>query len=62
MSYKNSLFDNIDGIGKKLKINLLSFFGSIDNIKSASLSDLKKTPGVGENMAKKIYREFNKIV
>ena len=42
MSYKNSLFDNIDGIGKKLKMNLLSYFGSIDNIKSASLSDLKK--------------------
>ena len=62
ISYKNSLFDNIDGIGKKLKTSLLSYFGSIDNIKSASLSDLKKTPGVGEQMAKKIYREFNKIV
>ena len=62
MGYKNSLFDNIDGIGKKLKMNLLSYFGSIDNIKSASLSDLKKTPGIGEQIAKKIYREFNKIV
>ena len=62
IGYKHSLFDDIDGIGKKLKTNLLSYFGSIDNIKSASLSDLKKTPGVGEQMAKKIYREFNKIV
>ena len=62
IGYKNSLFDNIDGVGKKLKTSLLSYFGSIDNIKSASLSDLKKTPGVGEQMAKKIYREFNKIV
>ena len=62
IGYKNSLFDNIDGIGKKLKMNLLSYFGSIDNIKSASLSDLKKTPGIGEQIAKKIYREFNKIV
>ena len=61
-SYKNSLFDEIDGIGKKLKINLLSYFGSIDNIKTASLSDLKKTPGIGEQIAKKIYRKFNKIV
>ena len=56
-----SLFNDIDGIGKKLKTNLLSYFGSIDNIKSASLTDLKK-PGIGEQMAKKIYREFNKIV
>ena len=37
-------------------------FGSIENIKSASLSDLKKTPGIGKGMAIKIYREFNKIV
>ena len=62
IGYKHSLFDDIDGIGKKLKTNLLSYFGSIDNIKSASLSDLKKTPGIGEQIAKKIYREFNKIV
>jgi len=62
MGYKHSLFNDIDGIGKKLKTNLLSYFGSIDNIKSASLTDLKKTPGIGEQMAKKIYREFNKIV
>ena len=62
IGYKYSLFNDIDGIGKKLKTNLLSYFGSIDNIKSASLTDLKKTPGIGEQMAKKIYREFNKIV
>ena len=62
ISYKNSLFNDISGIGKKLKTNLLSYFGSIDNIKSASLSDLKKVPGIGGEMAKKIYREFNKIV
>ena len=40
LSYQKSLFDGIDGIGKKLKNNLLSYFGSIENIKSASLSDL----------------------
>lgn len=62
LSYQKSLFDGIDGIGKKLKNNLLSYFGSIENIKSASLSDLKKTPGIGKGMAIKIYREFNKIV
>ena len=50
------------GIGKKIKENLLNHFGTLENIKSASLSDLKKTPGIGPLIANKIYREFNKVV
>ena len=61
IGYKHSLFDDIDGIGKKLKTNLLSYFGSIDNIKSASLSDLKKHLE-SENKWQKNLQEFNKIV
>ena len=57
-----SIFDKINGVGKKTKYNLLSYFGSIENIKSASLTDLKKAPGVGTHIAQQIYREFNKIV
>ncbi len=59
---RSSSFDNIDGIGKKIKKNLLNHFGTLENIKSASLSDLKKTPGIGPLIANKIYREFNKVV
>ncbi len=59
---KSSSFDNINGIGKKIKKNLLNHFGTLENIKSASLSDLKKTPGIGPLIADKIYREFNKVV
>ena len=61
ISYKNSLFNDISGIGKKLKTNLLSYFGSIDNIKSASLSDLKKVPGIGGEMAKKFTGSLIKL-
>ena len=50
----------IKGIGKKTKSNLLNFFGTIANIQSASLADLKKVEGIGVNTAKKIYNEFNK--
>ena len=59
---KNSTFDQITGIGKKTKYNLLNYFGTIENIQSASLVDLKKVEGIGSETAKKIYKEFNKIV
>ena len=59
---KSSSFDQITGVGKKTKYNLLNYFGTIENIQSASLADLKKVEGVGPETAKKIYREFNKIV
>ncbi|MDC3091146.1 excinuclease ABC subunit UvrC [Rickettsiales bacterium] len=56
---KQSIFDNIVGIGSKTKRILLSHFGSIENIKSAGIRDLEGAPGVGKKMAKKIYEEFN---
>ena len=59
---KNSSFDQIKGVGKRTKYNLLNYFGTIENIQSASLVDLKKVEGIGSETAKKIYKEFNKIV
>ena len=61
-SFKNSLFDEITGIGKKTKNLLLSYFGTIDNIKTAGEEDLKKVPGIGIKTAARIYKEFNKNV
>ena len=55
----NSIFDNIGGVGRKTKKNLLSYFGSIDNIKTAGIKDLENVQGVGKAMATKIYKEFN---
>ena len=59
---KNSAFDQITGVGKKTKYNLLNYFGTIENIQCASLVDLKKVKGIGSETAKRIYKEFNKIV
>ena len=61
-SLKSSLFDHLNGVGKKTKTLLLSYFGTIDNIKTSGIEDLKKVPGIGIKMAEKIYKEFNKNV
>ena len=60
LQIKNSIFDEISGIGVKAKKNLLSHFGSIGSIKKAGIKDLENTPGIGKIMAKKIYDEFNR--
>ena len=59
-AFRNSIFDNIVGIGRKTKLILLSYFGTIENIKTAGVSDLKKVPNIGIKTAEKIYKEFNK--
>ena len=59
---RTSVFDKINGVGNKTKSDLLNFFGSIENIKTASLDDLRKAPGIGKKTAINIYKEFNKIV
>ncbi len=50
-----SSLDGIDGLGPKLKTNLIRHFGGVDKVKDASLEDLKSAPGIGESKAKKIY-------
>ena len=51
----SSSIDGIDGVGPKLKIELIRFFGGLDKISQASLEDLKSAPGIGERKAEKIY-------
>ena len=42
ISMQKSVFDNIAGVGDKVKVDLINFFGSIENIKTASLEELKR--------------------
>ncbi len=51
----SSSLDRIDGLGPKLKLNLIRYFGGIDKVCEASLDDLKCAPGIGEYKAKKIH-------
>ena len=54
-----SSLDDIKGIGKKRKINLLKEFGSIDNIKNASVDELLKVEGMSKNSAQNVYDFFH---
>lgn len=55
----HSELDKISGIGKERRKRLLKYFGSIKQIKEASISDLMQVDGVGEEMAREIYTFFH---
>tara|TARA_B100000902_G_C27041531_1_gene779562 strand:- start:199 stop:393 length:195 start_codon:yes stop_codon:yes gene_type:complete len=57
-SIKSSL-DELSGIGAVRKKLLLRYFGSIEQIKRASINDLCEVSGIGKNIAKSIYREIH---
>lgn len=54
---KSSL-DEIKGIGPKKKQELLKKFGSVEAIKKANIDEIIKTPGINEELAKKIKEEL----
>ena len=56
----SSIFDEIPGIGAKRKKLLIIKFGSLENIKKASLKDLKILKGIPENIAKKVFNFFHR--
>jgi len=50
----NSQIDKISGIGPKRRKILLKHFGSIKNLKQASMEDIIQLPGIPEHLASKI--------
>lgn len=54
-----SSLDNIVGIGKKRKVALLKEFGSIDNIKKASVDQLAKIDGMNQKTAENVYNYYH---
>ena len=55
---KKSELDNISGIGKRKKENLLKHFKSVKNIKKASLEELMEVDLIGESQALEIIKYF----
>ena len=53
-SIKKSSLDNIKGVGPKKRKDLINFFKSIQSIKTASVNDLSKVPGISIKLAKEI--------
>ena len=59
-SLTKSSLDDIPGVGEKRKKALLSYFKSIEDIKSASVEELSKVEGLNKNVAENIYDYFRK--
>ena len=57
-SIKSSL-DDLSGIGVVRKKMLLRYFGSLEQIKRASIDDLSEVSGIGKSTAELIYKELH---
>lgn len=55
-----SVLDEIDGVGPARRNALLGHFGSVENIKKATLEELAAAPGITEKVAQAVYDKFHK--
>lgn len=53
-----SILDDIPNIGSKRKMNLLSHYKTVDNIKKASLDELESVEGMNKKSAKSVHEFF----
>tara|TARA_X000000368_G_scaffold226576_1_gene178822 strand:+ start:4137 stop:5978 length:1842 start_codon:yes stop_codon:yes gene_type:complete len=53
-----SALDSLEGVGPKRKKLLIRYFGSVEQIKRASIIDLINIPGLGKKTAKSIYNQL----
>ena len=53
----SSPLENIPGIGKKRRLLLLKQFGSLENIRNASVEKLIALPGITRSLAEKLRTE-----
>lgn len=53
-----SVLDQIEGVGEGRKTSLLKKFGSIDEIRKASLEELENTDKINKKVAESIYKFF----
>ena len=57
-SIKSSL-DALNGIGTVRKKMLLRYFGSLEQIKRASIDDLSEVSGIGKSTAESVYKQLH---
>lgn len=55
-----SPLEKIHGIGKKRRLELLRYFGSIDNIRKASVDDIIKIKGFNKKVAERLLEEVGR--
>ncbi len=54
-----SELDTIKGVGSEKKFLLLKMFGSVENLRKASVEKLQQVPGIGEKTARYILETLN---
>ena len=54
-----SILDDIPDIGKLRKKVLLKHFGSVQQVKNATIDELQKVPGIGKEVAETIYKTLS---
>jgi excinuclease ABC subunit C len=55
-----SILDDIPDVGETRRKILLKHFGSSKQVKDATLEELQKVPGIGKELAEKIYNGLKK--
>ncbi|MEI7827180.1 MAG: excinuclease ABC subunit UvrC [Euryarchaeota archaeon] len=54
-----STLDQIPGVGKRRKVELLKRFGSVAQLKKASVEEIQSVPTVDKTTARSVFRFFN---
>ena len=54
-----SSMNSLSGVGKVRKKSLIRYFGSLEQLKEASIEDLTEVSGIGLNTAKSIFEELH---
>ncbi len=57
---RRSALDDVEGIGEKRKIRLLVEFGSLENMKKATVEEIGSVQGIGDKIARKIFRQIHR--
>jgi len=55
-----SLLEQIPGVGRQRRLDLLREFGGLDNIRKASIDDIMKIRGINHALAERILNELNR--